>query len=75
MLHQAVACDAAGLSFAGVHDSYWTHAGTTGTMNRILREQFIELHSAPLLEQLKEGLEQVIFPLKKNKKEMTYKMC
>ncbi len=38
--------------FAGVHDSYWTHAGTVDHMNRILREQFVELHSRPLLQNL-----------------------
>ena len=54
MMLTALACDEAGLSFAGVHDSFWTHAGTTAEMNRLLREQFVELHSAPLLERLKE---------------------
>lgn len=29
----------AGIEFAGVHDSYWTHAGTVDGMSRILREQ------------------------------------
>lgn len=41
-----------GITFAGVHDSYWTHAGTVDDMNRILREQFIELHNRPLLQNL-----------------------
>ena len=27
MMLTAIACNKAGLSFAGVHDSYWTHAG------------------------------------------------
>lgn len=47
----------AGLSFAGVHDSFWTHAGSVDTMNRILREKFYELHSQPLLENLRNELQ------------------
>ena len=42
----------AGLAFAGVHDSFWTHAGTVDDMNRLLREAFVELHSRPLLQEL-----------------------
>lgn len=42
----------AGLAFAGVHDSFWTHAGTVDEMNRLLREAFVELHSRPLLQEL-----------------------
>ena len=29
---------AAGITFAGVHDSFWTHAGSVDDMNRILRD-------------------------------------
>lgn len=35
----------AGLSFAGVHDSFWTHAGSIEQMNKILRDAFVDLHS------------------------------
>jgi hypothetical protein len=35
---------------AGVHDSYWTHACDVDTMNMILREKFVELYDAPILE-------------------------
>jgi len=52
MMLTALACDNAGLTFAGVHDSFWTHAGTVDEMGSILRGTFIELHSAPLLQQL-----------------------
>lgn len=54
MMLTAIACKRAGLDFAGVHDSFWTHAGTVDQMNAILRETFIELHSRPLLESLLE---------------------
>lgn len=35
----------AGIDFAGVHDSFWTHAGTVERMNELLRDKFVELHS------------------------------
>ncbi|GAU51335.1 hypothetical protein TSUD_412820 [Trifolium subterraneum] len=50
MMMTAVACKKAGMSFAGVHDSYWTHACDVDEMNRILREKFVELYQAPVLE-------------------------
>lgn len=36
--------------FAGVHDSFWTHACDVEKMNRILREKFVELYNKPILE-------------------------
>lgn len=58
MMMTAIACRERGLSFAGVHDSFWTHAGTIDTMNSILREKFLELHSRPLLEELLDQLQE-----------------
>ncbi|KAF7808990.1 DNA-directed RNA polymerase 1B, mitochondrial-like [Senna tora] len=57
MMMTAVACKKAGLNFAGVHDSYWTHACDVDTMNKILREKFVELYEAPILENLLESFE------------------
>ncbi|KAI4352341.1 hypothetical protein L6164_006604 [Bauhinia variegata] len=57
MMMTAVACKRAGLNFAGVHDSYWTHARDVDQMNRILREKFVELYETPILENLLEGFE------------------
>jgi len=54
MMLTARACNAAGIQFASVHDSYWTHAATVGTMSRLLREEFVDLHSQPLLTHLRE---------------------
>eukprot|EP01114_Cavostelium_apophysatum_P008261 TRINITY_DN2062_c0_g1_i1.p1 TRINITY_DN2062_c0_g1~~TRINITY_DN2062_c0_g1_i1.p1 ORF type:complete len:1073 (-),score=287.97 TRINITY_DN2062_c0_g1_i1:71-3289(-) len=45
------------LTYASVHDSYWTHAATVDEMNVILREKFVELHKEPILERLKEFFE------------------
>ncbi|XP_061951740.1 DNA-directed RNA polymerase 3, chloroplastic isoform X2 [Populus nigra] len=50
MMMTAVACRDAGLCFAGVHDSFWTHATDVDVMNRILREKFVELYNMPILE-------------------------
>ena len=46
-----------GLTFAAVHDSYWTHACDIDDMNRMLREEFVDLHSRPILEDLYETLQ------------------
>ena len=40
----------------GVHDSFWTHAGTVNEMSALLRKTFIDLHSRPLLKQLEAEL-------------------
>ncbi|PWA84154.1 DNA-directed RNA polymerase 2B [Artemisia annua] len=58
MMMTAVACKRAGLNFAGVHDSYWTHACNVDEMNRILREKFVELYQTPILENLLESFQQ-----------------
>lgn len=57
MMMTAVACKNAGLNFAGVHDSYWTHACDVDEMNKILREKFVELYEAPILENLLESFQ------------------
>lgn len=49
MFMTATACQAERIEFAAVHDNYWTHAATMDRMARINREQFIKLHSRPLL--------------------------
>ncbi|KAI8377793.1 uncharacterized protein BYT42DRAFT_546425 [Radiomyces spectabilis] len=53
MLMSAVACYKSGLTFASVHDSYWTHACDVDKMNKIIRDQFIELHTQPIMETLR----------------------
>ncbi|CAH8263306.1 unnamed protein product [Arabidopsis lyrata] len=66
MMMTAVACREAGLNFAGVHDSYWTHACDVDTMNRILREKFVELYNTPILEDLLQSFQEsypnLVFP-------------
>eukprot|EP00879_Flechtneria_rotunda_P019637 GHRR01020633.1.p1 GENE.GHRR01020633.1~~GHRR01020633.1.p1 ORF type:complete len:333 (+),score=114.88 GHRR01020633.1:210-1208(+) len=68
MMLTALACSAAGICFAGVHDSFWTHAGDVSTMNRLLREKFVEMHTKQpdlledLLSQLQRQHPNVEFP-------------
>lgn len=52
MLLSAIACNRAGLTFASVHDSFWTHACDVDTMNTVLREAFIRMHESDLITQL-----------------------
>lgn len=52
MLMSAVACHKKNMTFASVHDSYWTHACDVDAMNEVIRDQFIELHSQPIMENL-----------------------
>lgn len=66
MMMTALACQEAGLTFAGVHDSYWTHAGDVEKMNGLLREKFVELYNQPVLENLLKSFQErfphLVFP-------------
>lgn len=55
MMLTALTCKDKGITFAAVHDSYWTHAGDITQMNATLRKMFVELHSSPLIETLNEN--------------------
>ncbi|KKY37675.1 putative dna-dependent rna polymerase [Diaporthe ampelina] len=52
MILSALECDALGLTFAAVHDSFWTHAADVDTMNRVLRDAFIRIHSEDVIKRL-----------------------
>lgn len=56
MMMVAEGCRDHGINFAGVHDSFWTHACDATLMNRIIREKFLELHSKPILTELDQDL-------------------
>ncbi|KAK0641318.1 hypothetical protein B0T16DRAFT_334673 [Cercophora newfieldiana] len=57
MLLSALECDARGLAFAAVHDSFWTHPSDIDAMSSVLRDAFIRIHSdnitGRLLEEFK----------------------
>ncbi|XP_055836437.1 DNA-directed RNA polymerase, mitochondrial [Episyrphus balteatus] len=52
MMLTSLHCERKGLTFISVHDCFWTHACTVPDMNKICREQFVALHSQPILEDL-----------------------
>ncbi|KAI0910103.1 DNA-directed RNA polymerase [Ustulina deusta] len=52
MLLSALECDELGLSFAAVHDSFWTHAADVDVMSRVLRDAFVRIHSEDVIGRL-----------------------
>jgi len=44
MMLSALECDTIGLTFAAVHDSFWTHAADVDSMNGVIRDAFIRIH-------------------------------
>ncbi|XP_062251942.1 DNA-directed RNA polymerase, mitochondrial [Platichthys flesus] len=77
MMLTSLHCYSAGLTFVSVHDCFWTHALTVDTMNKVCREQFVALHSQPILEDLSNFLLQKycnrLQPEAKNKKYQEYR--
>lgn len=59
MFRTALACWDHGLTFASVHDCFWTHAGSVDEMGRLLREQFVALHKEPILAKLAAEMERL----------------
>ncbi|KAL2261336.1 hypothetical protein VTK26DRAFT_4384 [Humicola hyalothermophila] len=53
MMLSALECNDLGLTFAAVHDSFWTHAADVDAMNRVLRDAFIRIHSEDVIGRLK----------------------
>ncbi|XP_065918524.1 DNA-directed RNA polymerase, mitochondrial-like isoform X2 [Dysidea avara] len=58
MMLTALNCQRSGISFVAVHDCFWTHACSVDEMNKFCREQFVALHSSPILENLAEEFEE-----------------
>lgn len=52
MLLSAMQCEEKGLTFTAVHDSFWTHASDVDTMNGLLRDTFIKMHSEDIIGRL-----------------------
>jgi DNA-directed RNA polymerase len=52
MILSALRCDELGLSFAAVHDSFWTHAADIEAMNNVLRDAFIRIHTEDVIGRL-----------------------
>ncbi|KAK4693186.1 hypothetical protein P7C71_g4164, partial [Lecanoromycetidae sp. Uapishka_2] len=52
MFLTALKCNEVDLTFAAIHDSFWTHAGDVNIMNRIIRDAFIRMHSEDIIGRL-----------------------
>ena len=52
MFLTALQCNEVGLTFAAIHDSFWTHAGDVNAMNKIIRDAFIRMHSEDIIGRL-----------------------
>lgn len=53
MLMTAMQCQQDDVTFASVHDSYWSHASTIDKLSENIREMFIELHSRDIIGDLR----------------------
>ncbi|KAK6438275.1 DNA-directed RNA polymerase [Oleoguttula sp. CCFEE 5521] len=54
MLLSALKCDEVGMTFASIHDSFWTHASDIGRMSEVLRDAFVAMHSEDIIGRLRE---------------------
>ena len=52
MFLTALRCHELGLTFASVHDSFWTHAADVDVMSRVTRDAFIRMHSENIVARL-----------------------
>lgn len=52
LMMTAIECERQGVALMTIHDAFRTHAATVGDMDVILREQFVDLHRRPLLDEL-----------------------
>jgi len=57
MMMVANECQKQGIAFAGVHDSFWTHASDGALLNKIILTKFRDLYAEPILDELREDLE------------------
>jgi DNA-directed RNA polymerase len=57
MMLSALECSAIGLTFAAVHDSFWTHAADVDSMNGVIRDAFIRIHREDVIGRLKSEFE------------------
>ncbi|KAF2483175.1 hypothetical protein BDY17DRAFT_296952 [Neohortaea acidophila] len=54
MLLSALKCKEVGMTFASIHDSFWTHACDVDRLSMILRDAFIEMHKDNVVGRLRE---------------------
>jgi DNA-directed RNA polymerase len=54
MMLSALKCNEIGLTFASIHDSFWTHACDVEKMSEVLRDAFVAMHSEDIVGRLRE---------------------
>lgn len=54
MLLSALKCNEVGMTFASIHDSFWTHACDVDRLSILLRDAFIEMHAENITGRLRE---------------------
>jgi len=57
MLLSALKCNEVGMTFASIHDSFWTHACDVNRLSVLLRDAFVEMHSEDIIADLTEANE------------------
>ncbi|KAF2217195.1 hypothetical protein CERZMDRAFT_108986 [Cercospora zeae-maydis SCOH1-5] len=57
MLLSAYKCTEKGMTFASVHDSFWTHACDVNRMSEVLRDAFVAMHSEDIIGRLRDEFE------------------
>ncbi|KAF1349013.1 hypothetical protein BDV97DRAFT_354816 [Delphinella strobiligena] len=53
MMLSANKCAERGITFASIHDSFWTHASDVNDLSRILRDAFVDMHSEDIVGRLR----------------------
>jgi DNA-directed RNA polymerase len=54
MLLSALKCTEEGMTFASIHDSFWTHASDVDDMSRVLRDAFVTMHREDIVGRLRQ---------------------
>ncbi|GAM88538.1 hypothetical protein ANO11243_065710 [Dothideomycetidae sp. 11243] len=57
MMLSAMKCDEKGITFASIHDSFWTHACDRDELSELLRDAFVHMHREDIVGRLKEEFE------------------
>lgn len=57
MMLSAIKCDEIGMTFASIHDSFWTHACDVNELSIVLRDAFVSMHSDDIIARLREEFE------------------
>jgi len=57
MMLCAIKCEERGMTFASIHDSFWTHACDRDELSEVLRDAFVHMHREDIIGRLKEEFE------------------